>query len=200
MLMTTHLSITDSELISQITHQAVEEIIGPDLSALLFQNTSDPFAPHTEFPHIPCINQTLIDTYGPNGGQGLALRIGRSLFARLLRSHETLSNLGSLSFRVLPLSHRIERGLPLVVEALEGIYDSQGRLEDHGSEIHYVVQNCPDCRETQPTSQPVCFITLGILKEAMNWLSGSREFHVRESECLAMGNEHCRFIINKTPK
>jgi predicted hydrocarbon binding protein len=33
----------------------------------------------------------------------------------------------------------------------------------------------------------------------MKWLSGGKEFRVNESKCVAMGDNVCEFIIEKTP-
>ena len=195
--MTTQSAIADTDGVSKITNDAIEEVLGPDA----FLNLVDPDA--TEFPpslDISNINQKLVDAYGDNGGYGIALRIGRTIFSRLLRGHEALANLGELSFRVLPLAHKIERGLPVVINALENTLGEEGHLQDTGTEIHYIVQECPDCQASKPANRPICYVTLGILKEAMYWLSGCREFQIQETECMAMGDTCCRFVIHKTPR
>lgn len=197
MAITTHISIGDPGIVSQITRQAVEEIIGSGFQRKL-QIPNKPTAYNTI--DRTSINQLLIDTYGDESSYGLALRIGRALFARLLRTQDSLTTLGEIQFRVLPLSKKLIMGLPVVAQAFGEISGQHGTMIDRGTKIHYAVKECPDCTKAQNTAEPICYVTIGMIKEALYWLSGSREFDVYESECFGMGHECCRFIIDKTPR
>lgn len=197
MALTTQLPYSEAGLLSEITWQAVQEIIGTDFEGNLFKPGVFSIDGSAD---IQTINQLLIRTYGQKCGSGLSLRIGRVLFSRLLRYHESLKSLGELSFRILPLSHKLSQGLPAVAQSLEQILGQHGTIIDMDTEIHYLVRECPDCHGIQAADQPICYVTIGIIKEAMHWLSSSRDFHVYESECKAMGSQHCRFVIDKTPR
>jgi predicted hydrocarbon binding protein len=72
-------------------------------------------------------------------------------------------------------------------------------IEEYEKDYHYIVHQCPDCTGLKDEKQPACFLTVGILKEALYWLSGSHEFRIIEIECMAMNDAYCRFVIPKQP-
>jgi predicted hydrocarbon binding protein len=49
------------------------------------------------------------------------------------------------------------------------------------------------------TDRPICYIAVGILQEALRWVSGGLEFRIEELECIGMGAESCVFRIDKEP-
>jgi predicted hydrocarbon binding protein len=49
------------------------------------------------------------------------------------------------------------------------------------------------------TDRPVCYIAVGLLQEALRWVSGGLEFRVDEVECTGMGAKACVFKIDKEP-
>jgi hypothetical protein len=40
---------------------------------------------------------------------------------------------------------------------------------------------------------------VGILEEALSWVSNGREFQVAELSCIAAGDSSCTIAINKKP-
>jgi predicted hydrocarbon binding protein len=79
------------------------------------------------------------------------------------------------------------------------VSDQHSTVEDHGTEYHYIIHRCPVCWGRTNEDRPVCFISTGLIQEGLKWVSGGNEFRVNESECIAMGDEVCRFVIQKEP-
>jgi hypothetical protein len=204
-----HNAFQDSHQLMQFTNEAVDEMIGDGglermlaevkLSPGLFQPIIGDIGNLKDTEKISFINQALILNYGLASGSGLALRTGRLLFSKLLRNCPGLGSICKLEFRVKPISQKIILGLPVVAELMASIGDQQTTIEDHEQEIHYIVRQCSDCIGLHEEKQPVCYLTLGILKEALYWLSSSHEYRINETQCLAMGDSCCRFVIQKKP-
>jgi len=107
-----------------ILFDALEEIMGRNgLNAILNMAGLRQFItvppPDTmekgfDFAHISALNGALEDMYGPRGGRGLQLRLGRVLFARGLSNFGALVGASDLAFRVLPLQTKVRVGLPAV--------------------------------------------------------------------------------------
>jgi hypothetical protein len=151
------------------------------------------------FSEVSAINQALEEMYGPRGGRGLALRAGRAAFSDGLRNFGALAGVGDLAFKVLPLHTKLRIGLPAMAKIFSQITDQHSTVVERENDFVYTIHRCPVCWGRSGLDKPVCFIAVGLLQEALKWVSGGSEFRVNESRCVAMGHEVCDFVINKTP-
>lgn len=194
---------------AQITLEALEEVMGKNgLNAILnvahLQHLIDNYPPSNlerefDFAYYSMINLALEELYGPRGGRGLALRAGRATFSDALRNFGAMAGVGDVAFKVLPLAQKLKLGLPAMAKIFSTVSDQHSTVEDHGGELHYVIHQCPVCYGRSGEDRPVCFIATGLIQESLKWVSGGSEFRVNESECIAMGDEVCRFVIQKEP-
>jgi predicted hydrocarbon binding protein len=152
-----------------------------------------------DFADVAAINLALEEMYGPRGGRGLALRAGRATFADSLRNFGALAGAGDLAFKVLPLNAKMRIGLPAMARIFSQVSDQQTTVEERKEEYIYTIHRCPVCWGREGADKPVCFIAVGLLQEGLKWLSGGNEFRVNESKCIAMGDDVCEFVIQKTP-
>ena len=192
-----------------ITLNAFEQVMGKNglnailnlahLSPLIDNYPSDNLEKEFDFAHYAAVNVALEEMYGPRGGRGLALRAGRALFADALRNFGALAGVGDLAFKVQPLPAKLRIGLPAMARIFTQVSDQRSTVKEDGNEIVYTIHRCPVCWGRSGLDKPVCFIAVGLLQEGLKWVSGGSEFRVNESRCIAMGDEVCEFIIQKTP-
>jgi predicted hydrocarbon binding protein len=152
-----------------------------------------------DFSDLSAINQALEEMYGPRGGRGLALRMGRATFSDCLRNFGALAGVGDLAFKVLPLSAKLRIGAPAMAKIFSQMSDQISTVEEKDDVILYTIHRCPVCWGRSGVDKPVCFIAVGLLQEALKWVSGGNEFRVNESKCIATGDDVCEFVIQKTP-
>ena len=169
------------------------------LSNLIDHYPHDNLAREFDFADVSAINQALEEMYGPRGGRGLALRAGRATFADVLRNFGALAGVGDLAFRVLPLQAKMRVGVPVMAKIFSQISDQHSTVEEAENEFIYTIHRCPVCWGRSGLDKPVCYIAVGLLQEGLKWLSGGSEFRVNESQCIAMGDPKCIFIIQKLP-
>jgi len=192
-----------------ITLEALEEVMGKNgLNAILnmahLSHLVDNYPPTNlarefDFSQYSMINIALEEMYGPRGGRGLALRAGRATFSDALRNFGAMAGASDLAFKVLPLQQKLKLGLPAMGKIFSTVSDQHSTVEEFDSEYHYIIHKCPVCWGRTGETRPVCFIARGLIQEGLKWLSGGNEFRVDESECIAMGDEVCRFVIQKEP-
>ena len=127
------------------------------------------------------------------------LRAGRAAFSDALRNFGAMAGVGDLAFKVLSLNKKLKVGLPAMAKIFTQISDQHTTIEDHEHEYHFVIHRCPICWGRRNEERPVCYIAVGLLQEGMKWVSGGSEFRVNEAECVAMGDDVCRFVIQKEP-
>jgi predicted hydrocarbon binding protein len=193
----------------RILIKALEEVMGKNgLNAILnlahLPHLIDNYPPDNldrqfDFADFTAINQALEEMYGPRGGRGLSLRAGRATFADALRNFGALAGVGDLAFKVLPLQAKLRIGLPAMAKIFSQLSDQQSTVQEHEHEFIYTIHRCPVCWGRKGVDKPVCFSAVGLLQEGLKWVSGGNEFRVNESRCVAMGQEVCEFVIQKTP-
>ncbi|MCU0520200.1 MAG: 4-vinyl reductase [Anaerolineae bacterium] len=192
-----------------ILFDALEEIMGRNgLNAILNMARLGQFItnppPDTmdkgfDFAYISALNRALEDMYGPRGGRGLQLRLGRVLFVRGLSNFGALVGASDLAFRVLPLQSKVRAGLPAVAKVFDSLSDQTSFVRDPGGEqYHYIIERCSMCWG-RSVDRPGGFIAAGIIEEALRWISGGRTFRVDQTSCIGMGHSNCTFQVYKEP-
>ena len=159
-----------------------------------------PATPERTFPFkdISDLQSLLEKTYGPRGGRGVALRVGRSSFRYGLKEYGSMLGLTEMAFRLLPLSTKLRTGAKIFADLFNKHTDQKVRVEDTGEKIYWIIEHCPLCWERK-ADEPVCHLAVGVLQEALYWVSGGKVFNVEETTCIARGDEACTIVINQTP-
>ncbi len=150
------------------------------------------------FETVSRLQNSLESAYGPRGGRGLALRTGRACFKYGLREFGPELGLTDLAFRLLPLATKLKVGS----EALAGLFNlfthQQVRIERDNSHIQWIIERCPLCWERH-TNDVACHLAVGLLQEALYWVSGGKIFMVEETHCIARGDKTCTILIDQNP-
>ena len=150
------------------------------------------------FSTIGRLTATLEQLYGPHGGRGLSLRIGRACFNYGIRQYGTQMGITEMAFKLLPLPAKISAGAKAFAGLFNNFTDQRVHVEEGGDLLFWHIDNCPLCwgRHAQ---EPVCHLAVGLLQEALYWLSGGRVFNVEEKTCIAAGDETCTILIDQSP-
>jgi hypothetical protein len=195
-----------TNLSSQILGEAALELLGAPLFARLLGTSNSHDNLSAYLPHAQMISLSMADMavftqllegiYGPAGGRGLALRIGRAAFKYARRCFGEETGLHSLEFRLLPPQRRLETGLVIL---------SQVIADDTGDRI--TIENEPDCwvwRQASSTpDQPFqakdhgCYLLIGLLQDFLSWAGGGHFYKVVETGCRAGVTGECVFRIDK---
>jgi predicted hydrocarbon binding protein len=155
---------------------------------------------HLDFPFSTVSNLTAVleQVYGPHGGRGLALRTGRACFNYGVRQYGTQMGLTEMAFRLLPLPAKLHAGVKAFAELFNKFTDQQVRVEEEDGKILWHIERCPLCWERK-TPDPVCHLAVGLLQEALYWVSGGKVFSVEEQTCIAAGDKACSIVIDQSP-
>jgi predicted hydrocarbon binding protein len=151
-----------------------------------------------DFADFTAVNVALEELYGPRGGRGLALRAGRACFAEGLRNFGALAGARDPVFRAQPLALQVKVGLHGLAGIFTHFSDQQTHINEHETSYDCVVEQSPVCWGRR-ADRPVCHALVGMIQETLRWVSFGHEFWVVETECQAVGDEHCAFNINKQP-
>jgi predicted hydrocarbon binding protein len=148
------------------------------------------------FEDLSRIQVGLEEIYGPRGGQGLALRIGQASFKYGLREFGPMLGITDMAFRLLPLTTKLSSGAEIFANTFNKFTDQRVRVEDTEEKIFWHIERCPVCWQ-RSTERACCNLAVGILQEALYWISGGRFFNVEETNCIAKGDPACTIVIDK---
>jgi predicted hydrocarbon binding protein len=192
----------------RIILQAMEEIIGrTGVHSILnlasyseFIENYPPAAPDRTFPFesVSGLHTALEQAYGPRGGRGVALRIGRASFGYGLREYGSQLGLTETAFRLLPLPTKLRVGARSFAELFNRQTDQVVHVEEMDAHILWHIERCPLCWGRK-AEEPVCHLAVGLLQESLYWLSGGKIFNVEETHCIARGDQACTLAIDKQP-
>lgn len=166
--------------------------------ALIEKENSDDTKLDFPFSTVGALGGTLEQVYGPHGGRGLATRIGRACFNYGVRQYSTQMGLTETAFRLLPLPAKLNAGARAFAELFNKFTDQRVRIEEDGKKLLWHIERCPLCWERH-AHEPVCHLAVGLLQEALYWLSGGKIFNVEEQTCIATGDKTCTIVIDQSP-
>jgi predicted hydrocarbon binding protein len=150
------------------------------------------------FESVSQIMAALEQAYGPRGGRGLALRTGRACFKFGLKEYGSMLGLTETAFRLLPLPTKLHTGAKVFADLFNKHTDQQVRVEETEKQILWHIERCPLCWGRQADG-PACHLAVGLLQEALYWVSGGKVFNVEETACIAHGGAACTVVIDKIP-
>lgn len=150
------------------------------------------------FEVISLLQNALELAYGPHGGRGTALRVGRACFKYGLKEYGSMLGLTEMTFRLLPLPMKLHIGAKAFADLFNKYTDQKVHVEETETQILWHIELCPLCWERK-AKEPICHLAAGLLQESLYWLSGGKIFKVEETACIARGDAACTFVIDRTP-
>ncbi len=150
------------------------------------------------FETISAIQTAFELAYGPRGGRGVALRVGRASFKYGLKEYGSMLGLTEMAFRLLSLSTKLHVGAKTFADLFNKHTDQKVSIEEHGGRILWKIERCPLCWGRK-AEEPVCHLAVGLLQEALYWVSGGKVFNVEETACIAAGSPTCTLVIDPNP-
>jgi len=150
------------------------------------------------FSTLSTLTATLERVYGPHGGRGIALRVGRACFNNGVRRYGTQIGVTETAFRLLPLRGKVTAGAQALAKLFNAFTDQKVRVEEENDKLFWHIERCPVCwgRNAQ---EPICHLAVGVLQEALYWLSGGKVFNIEEVTCVATGDDTCSIMIDPSP-
>jgi predicted hydrocarbon binding protein len=136
--------------------------------------------------------QSALRTYYGRGARGTLLRIGSKLWNRLLDDSAFGIKAQAAFIRGLPKSMRRKPALELLARIFSA---APGSIKIHTLDLDLLLvdQSSPTTLD-QSNNTPLCFVTLGLIRECLYWADG-QEYDIEERACRALGAHQCEFKI-----
>jgi len=144
------------------------------------------------------IQHTLDELYGPRGGRGLALQIGRACFYYGLKQYEDRLGFSDSAFRLLAQHKRIQIGLERAAKLMNEVCFMDIEQSEDDRFYYWRARNSSQTGSRR-LGGPTCSMMVGLLQEFLAWSSSGKYYFVNEVECRATGALACLFSIDKKP-
>ena len=142
--------------------------------------------------HIYAALQTAMRIYFGRGARGVLLRVGQSLWDRLLQDAALGIKAQAAVIRRLPISTRRKPTLELVAKIMG---TRPGDITIHTLDMDLLlVDHVSPAAHDQKEPTPICFVSQGLIRESLHWATG-KSYDVEEIHCQATGAHTCEFKI-----
>lgn len=137
------------------------------------------------------LQQALRIYYG-RGARGILSRVGAQFWKRLLNESTLTVKPQILFARTLATVTRPKPVLDLLARLLSA---KPGDITVHTLDLDLLfVDHVSPSTTNQRDIEPVCWVTLGLMRESLFWAAG-REYDIAETSCRATGAEACEFHV-----
>lgn len=137
------------------------------------------------------IQQAMRIYYG-RGARGLLIRIGRKMWLRFIDQAAFTEKAQARVVRALPLNLRYKATLNFCAQFLRQHADG---VTIHTLDLDLMVSDHVGAAAIgQKENDSVCYVTLGLIQEALYWAC-AREHDIVEETCRARGGDACEFRI-----
>lgn len=194
--------------LGRIVLLAFEEVMGKNglnaalnlasLSYLIDNYPTDDGNQVISFEILSQLQSSLEQGFGPHAGRGLALRAGRVFFSNGLRTYGPELGLNDTNFRLQPPELKLMDVLRTMADFFNQKTDQKISLNELEDKILWKVERCPWCWGIHGF-EPACHFMVGMLQEALYWVSGGKFYNVVEETCIALGNPACLIVIDRNP-
>ena len=106
--------------------------------------------------------------------------------------------LTEMAFRLLSLPTKLRVGAKSFADLFNKHTDQKVSIEERNGRILWNIERCPLCWGRR-ADEPVCHLAVGLVQEALYWVSGGKVFNVEETACIASGSPICTLEIDQTP-
>lgn len=136
--------------------------------------------------------QQALRTYYGRGARGILLRVGAKFWKRLLAESPLTVKPQIPLARTLASAARPKPALDLLARLLAA---KPGDITVHTLDLDLLlVDHVSPTADGQRGDEPICWVTMGLAREALYWATG-REYDIAETSCRALGATACEFHI-----
>ncbi|MEW6240272.1 MAG: 4-vinyl reductase [Chloroflexota bacterium] len=137
------------------------------------------------------LQQAVRTVYG-RGARGILLRVGNELWRRLLDDGGLGVKAQAALVKGLPARAARKPALDLLAKLLSS---KPGDITVHTLDLDLLfVDHTAPSANGQRGGEPICWVTLGLIREALHWATG-RDYDITEISCRALGDQTCEFKI-----
>ena len=123
---------------------------------------------------------------------------GRVCFKIILRELGVEIGLTELASHPHPVDEKVRMTLEILAELFNKFSDQQVGVSHTGMKYLWTVNRCPFCWHLR-VEDPICLQQVGLLQEALYWVSSGKFYSVEEVDCIGKGDKACVIVVDQRP-
>jgi bacteriochlorophyll 4-vinyl reductase len=136
---------------------------------------------------------TAIRVYFGRGARGCLMRVGENLFRDMLKNASPSQRVQLVLIKSLPQPLKVQKMMEYVAASWQ-IAPGDVTVHSMDQELLFVDRS-GRCQYISPESEPVCWVTTGLLQESLYWAT-AKNIDVEEIACMAQGHNACKFKVS----
>jgi predicted hydrocarbon binding protein len=144
------------------------------------------------------ITTSMIEVLGEKGAASIMLEAGKRAFDLMLEVAPYLFNIEGIKPKKIPPGKEFEEFLKIfkvMTDAASNIFGDIYTIMEQEVGLIYEISPCYLCNGLR-TKNAICYIQVGFMARAAEWIMG-KEAVVKETLCIAKGDDRCRFVVVK---
>lgn len=182
-----------------LTRSVLEKVLIEAVQTALIDNyPPDNLEKQFSFADFTAVSVALHKVMGKEQAPELEILAGRDVFADGMSQIGALTSVNDPAFKPLPLIAKLIIGVPMLANVLAQVSDQISNVYTEANYYKFTMERCAMCWGRH-ADEPVCYMTLGVLKEGLKYISDGKEFRVEMSACIARGDDMGQYVIYKEP-
>ncbi len=150
------------------------------------------------FEDVSNLQKATWDMYGPRGARVFAVRAGKATFNNSLAQFKSVAAAAQVAMKVATLEAKVKIGLEFFMRFFNTVSDQVVTIGEDEKYWKWIIKRCPMCWNRK-ADEPICYLAVGVLQAAFEWVVPDKKFHIKPVECIAMGAKQGVILIDKTP-
>ncbi len=150
------------------------------------------------FDDVSGLQKATWEMYGPRGARVFAVRAGEATFNNSLAQFKSVAQAAQVAMKVGTLEAKIKLGLEFFSKFFNSVSDQVVAIGEDDKHWHWIIKRCPMCWGRK-ADEPVCYLAVGVLQAAFEWVAPGKKWRIQPVECIAKGDKTGLIKIEKQP-
>ncbi len=150
------------------------------------------------FEDLSALQRATWEMYGPRGARVFAVRAGEATFRNSLAQFKAVAHAAQVAMKVGTLEAKIKLGLEFFARFFNSVSDQVVAISEDEKHWMWIIKRCPMCWGRTST-EPLCYLAVGVLQGAFEWVAPGKKFRIMPVECIAKGDKYGVIKIEKVP-
>lgn len=136
------------------------------------------------------------EIFGGNGAAAILVQVGKKQAVWGLEENRAVADQLKETMEGKDDLERANMILTITAGIISAQMNTEVWIEQEGDALYYCDRGGTHCFN-RVGSQPVCFVTVGFLAGLVEWATGRSDWEVKETKCIALGDEYCKYRVSK---
>ncbi|MBN1573625.1 MAG: 4-vinyl reductase [Deltaproteobacteria bacterium] len=142
------------------------------------------------------LDKGIEEIFGGNGAAAILVQVGKKQAVWGLEENGEVAGQLKKTMDGKGDFERIKMILTITATIISAQMNTEVWIEEDDDAVYYCDKSATHCFN-RTSILPVCFVTVGFLLGLVEWATGKNDWRVKETRCMALGEEYCAYRVSK---